>query len=145
MNVWYSESDGAVWNILGNDLPFTIIRDLKLHEPTNMLYAGTFGRSMHSYDLSSLILEINNNQLLASNISVYPNPATSEFKIDHQLNSKGSIQLFDITGKEIKTLFQGDFSESFDNSYSIEDLSTGIYFIHIKTENQSISKKLIIE
>ena len=145
MNVWYSESDGTVWNILGNDLPFTIIRDLKLHEPTNMLYAGTFGRSMHSYDLSSLILGFNNNQLLASEISVYPNPATSEFSIDHHLNSNGSIQLFDLNGKEIKTLFQGNFSESFDNSYSIEELSTGIYFIHIKTENQSISKKLIVQ
>ena len=145
MNVWYSENDGDVWNVLGNDLPFTIIRDLKLYEPTQMLYAGTFGRSMHSYDLSSLILGNNDSQLIASEISIYPNPAQREFKIQHQIFSKGTIKLFDTNGKEIKTLFQGDFTESLDKSFSVEGISSGIYIIKIDAEGQSISKKLMVQ
>ena len=145
MNVWYSENDGVVWDVLGNDLPFTIIRDLKLHEPTNKLYAGTFGRSMHSYDLSNLILGSIENNLSISPISVFPNPARSYFKIYHQINSNGSIKLFNLNGKEIKTLFQGNFSESNTLNYSVEDLSSGVYFITINTGNQSVSKKLIVE
>ena len=145
LNVWYSESDGAVWNILGNDLPLTIIRDLKLHEPTNMLYAGTFGRSMHSYDLNSLILGTNDNQLVASKISLYPNPVQTEFYIDHQITSNGSIKLFDLNAKEIKTLFEGNLTESLNNSYSTEGISSGIYILKIETKGQTISKKLMLK
>ena len=145
MNVWYSENDGVVWDVLGNDLPFTIIRDLKLHEPTNKLYAGTYGRSMHSYDLSNLILGTIENNLSISPISVFPNPAQSYFKIYHQINSNGSINLLNLNGKKIKTLFQGNFSESTTLNYSVEDLASGVYFITINTENQSVSKKLIVE
>jgi len=145
LNVWYSENDGGVWNILGNDLPFTIVRDLKLHEPTHMLYAGTFGRSMHSYDISNIILNTEDHFISTEEITIYPNPAQTEFTIHHNITSEGLIKLYDITGKEIKTLYKGSLEESNNISYSREGLSTGIYFVKIKTGSQSVSKKLVIQ
>ena len=145
LNVWYSENDGGTWNILGNDLPLTIIRDLKLHEPTNMLFAGTFGRSMHNYDLSGIILNTEDNFISSESVILYPNPVQSTFSIKHQITSEGSIKLYNITGKEIKTLFNGNLEESKSISYSREGLATGIYFVKIKTGSQSISKKLVIQ
>jgi len=145
LNIWYSENDGGTWNILGNDLPFTIIRDLKLHEPTNMLYAGTFGRSMHNYDLSGLILNTEDNLISSEAVIIYPNPVESEFTIDHHITSEGVVRLYDITGKEIKTLFQGNLGDSSKMTFSREGISAGIYFVSIHTEAQTISKKLVIQ
>jgi len=145
LNIWYSENDGGTWNILGNDLPLTIIRDLKLHEPTNMLYAGTFGRSMHSYDLSGLILSTEDGIIASEDVRIYPNPVQTEFTINHNISSEGIVRLYDISGKEIKTLYQGNLGDSSKMTFSREGISAGIYFVSIKTEKQSLSKRLIIQ
>ena len=143
LNVWYSENDGVSWDIVGNDLPFTIIRDLKLHEPSNMLYAGTFGRSLHSYDLDNLILGTIENSFQETSIKIYPIPSKTNITIVHNFDSEGAIYLYDITGKKIKSLFNGNLLESQELSFSIEDIPAGIYFVKFETNNRSITKKII--
>ena len=143
LNVWYSENDGVSWDIVGNDLPFTIIRDLKLHEPSNMLFAGTFGRSLHSYDLDNLILGTIENSFQETSIKIYPIPSKTNITIVHNFDSEGAIYLYDITGKKIKSLFNGNLLESQELSFSIEDIPAGIYFVKFETNNRSITKKII--
>ncbi len=145
LNVWYSENDGGTWNILGNELPLTIIRDLKLHEPTNMLYAGTFGRSLHSYNLSGLILGMEDDFIASEDIIIYPNPVQTEFTIDHHISSEGIIKLYDSSGKEIKTLFHGNLGDSSKMTFSREGISAGVYFVSIQDGIQTISKKVLIQ
>jgi photosystem II stability/assembly factor-like uncharacterized protein len=145
LNVWYSANDGASWDILGNDLPFNIVRDLKIHEPTNTLYAGTFGRSMHSYDLGNIVLNSADNVFTSENIRMYPNPARTQFTIAHNLASEGNIKLYDISGKEIKTLFEGDFAKNSELNISTEGIASGLYFIKLQVGSQALTQKLIIQ
>ncbi|WP_026451934.1 T9SS type A sorting domain-containing protein [Aequorivita capsosiphonis] len=144
LNVWYSNDDGASWTILGNNLPFTVVMDLKFHEPTKTLYAGTFGRAMHSYDVGD-ILDVNENELASSSIKVYPNPATSEFTISQSFTSEGTVQLYDMSGKKIKELFHGDFGTNKNISIKTDGIANGFYLIKLNQGKQSITKKLIIK
>ncbi len=144
LNVWYSQNDGASWDILGNDLPLTIIRDLKLHEPTNTLYAGTFGRSMHSYDLSNIVLGTDDNLIALKEIAIYPNPATTQFTVEHTISSEGSISLYDISGKKLRTLFEGNFDTAQQMTFPTSDLTSGIYFVRLQSGNQFVTKKLVV-
>jgi hypothetical protein len=51
----FSSSDnGNTWTILGGGLPRVIIMGLRLHRPTRVLRAGTYGRSMWDLQLSSV-------------------------------------------------------------------------------------------
>jgi len=143
LNVWYSKDDGANWTILGNNLPFTVVMDLKFHEPTQTLYAGTFGRAMHSYDVSD-ILNVGDNELASSTVKIYPNPAISEFTISQNLSSEGTIQLFDISGKKIKELFNGDFGSNKNIKVKTDGLAAGIYLVKVNNGKQSVTKKLIV-
>jgi photosystem II stability/assembly factor-like uncharacterized protein len=145
LNVWYSNTDGANWDILGNDLPLTIIRDLKIHEPTNTLYAGTFGRSMYSYDISNIVLNTIENSFASEDIKIYPIPAHTEFTIAHNLATEGIIKLYDISGKEIQTLFEGDFGKNKEITFSTNGMLAGLYFIKLQTRLQSVTRKLIIK
>jgi len=145
LNVWYSSNDGGSWTILGNNLPLTIIRDLKLHEATSILYAGTFGRSMHQYDLSNYALNVNDMQRTSEMIALYPNPATDQFSIKHALNSEATIGLFDIQGKKIKTLYNGMLNPSEEKTFTISDLHGGIYLVQITTNGNQFTKRLVIE
>lgn len=143
LNVWYSKDDGANWTILGNNLPLTVVMDLKFHEPTQTLYAGTFGRGMHSYDISD-ILSVDNTELTSNSIKIYPNPATSEFTISQNLSAEGTVQLYDISGKKIKNLFNGNFGANKNITVKTDGLAAGIYLVKVNSGKQSVTKKLII-
>lgn len=145
INIWYSEDDGATWDILGNGLPPTIIRDLKYHEPTQTLYAGTFGRSIHQIDLSNLVLSVEEAEEAATaNTQVFPNPVTDQFTIQHTLNGPGSITLYNITGQKVKTLFNGNLETAQNAFYSRDNLTSGIYLLQVKSQDKTVSKKLIV-
>lgn len=75
------------------------------------------------------------------NISVYPNPANDKITISlsEPNNSLGVIKLFDIQGKEL-------FSEKTEsNSFvlSLRQFNSGIYFLEIKKDFNSVTKKII--
>ncbi len=144
LNVWYSKDDGGSWDILGNNLPMTITMDLKFHEPTKTLYAGTFGRSMHSYDVSE-ILGVNENELADNSVTIYPNPAVSKFTISHHFSSEGNINLYDFSGKMIKEVFKGNFGSSKNITVKTDGISAGIYFLKLNSGKQSITKKLVVK
>lgn len=143
LNVWYSKDDGASWTILGNNLPLTVVMDLKFHEPTKTLYAGTFGRAMHKFDVSD-ILSVGENEIASSAVKIYPNPATSEFTISQSLSSEGTVQLFDISGKKIKDLFIGNFGSNKNIKVKTDGLAAGIYLVKVNSGKQSVTKKLIV-
>lgn len=72
-----------------------------------------------------------------SNVKVYPNPSIDYFKIENlgSLNIK-TIELYNVTGKKLKKY-------SFSEIYEINDISSGIYFIKIKTERTETNRKII--
>lgn len=144
LNVWYSKDDGANWTILGNNLPFNVIMDLKFHEPSKTLYAGTYGRGMHRFDLNN-ILSVNENELTENSVKISPNPATSEFTISQNLSSDGNIQLYDTSGKMIKYLFHGNLGSNKNINIKTHGMAAGIYFVKLNSGKQSVTKKLIIK
>jgi photosystem II stability/assembly factor-like uncharacterized protein len=46
VGVYSSTDGGATWLAVGTGLPMVPVMDLRVHEPTNTLYAATFGRGM---------------------------------------------------------------------------------------------------
>jgi len=143
--VWHSENDGANWTILGNDLPTTIIRDLKYHEPTTTLYAGTFGRSIYSIDLSDLVLATEDFNTITTTFEVYPNPAINQITLNQNFIGNGSIILYDRLGREVKQLYQGSLSEVAQFQFNRDDLTSGLYFIQVTAAGQTFTEKLLIQ
>ena len=141
--VWYSKNDGASWDILGNELPLTVIMDLKFHEPTKTLYAGTFGRAMHKFDVSDILGE-EDDVLTSNSIKIFPNPAGSEFSISQNLTSDGTVELFDISGKKLRDLFKGNFQTAKTINLKTDGIAAGVYFVRINSGGQSVTKKLIV-
>lgn len=70
--------------------------------------------------------------------SAYPNPAQNKWNITSTENII-SVQLFDVTGKQISVLQSNDLNAVIDAS----ELSKGLYFATVSTENGSKTIKLI--
>lgn len=85
--------------------------------------------------LSSPSLELENK------ISIYPNPAVNnEATITSEIELK-SIVIFNINGQVIREIKN---PSKVDNSYKINNLSSGFYLIQLTAENAVITKKLIV-
>ncbi len=72
-----------------------------------------------------------------SNLKVYPNPMIDYFKIENLNSIKiKKIELYNISGKKLKEY-------SISEKYDINDLSKGVYFVKIITQQSETNRKLI--
>ena len=82
-------------------------------------------------------------------LSLYPNPSKEQTTISYNLNTAADVELlvYDITGKLVKTLFKekqlkGSHQATFNTTS--EGIYTGIYFVKLTVDNNSIVKKLVV-
>ncbi len=100
----------------------------------------------------SKILEVD-IKLFADDIelSAYPNPFNPVTRIRYSIpefntGSKVTLILFDIMGREIKTLVNEiNDSGKYELEFNGKDLSSGIYLIRLEVNNKILTKKLIIQ
>lgn len=111
---------------------------------------GNTGYAPLYYKRKNLISNVlENNQKEISNIlSVFPDPCRNSTTITWSLNEfPAVVDIFDVTGRRIfrqnisgkesnKIIWKGKDQQG-------KEVKTGIYFIQLKTENQTIANKLI--
>jgi hypothetical protein len=77
----------------------------------------------------------------------YPNPFNPVTLIKYQLPFKSSItiKIFDILGNEVETLVNEEKDVGYYQiSFNASELSSGIYFYTLQTENYLVTKKMIL-
>lgn len=87
-----------------------------------------------------LAFEQNFDEQIFADVNIYPNPSNGNFNIDLN-NSKGinSIEIYSIYGDKV---FETSSSES--KPISVSNLKKGIYLIKVIQNDQTITKKLVI-
>lgn len=82
-----------------------------------------------------------------NNLEIFPNPAQSDFNLSYFAaeESKTEINIIDMNGRIVKTITQ-NFIEG-DNQIRIEtgEIENGVYFIQLKNDQISETKRLIIQ
>jgi hypothetical protein len=99
--------------------------------------------SCNYYTSCSGIKELNN--VITCNIS--PNPATEKTNLEIDLTTEElvSIDLYDVSGRKLKTLFKGKLIPNKNTiSMDLSDFQTGYYFVKVNGENISINQSVII-
>lgn len=90
-----------------------------------------------------LVNNINNHITLYQN---YPNPFNGETTISYSIPQSTfvTIKIYDVLGKEIKTLFQENINSGYHTLvYNSENITSGVYIFQLQTENFSEIKKMI--
>jgi len=87
-------------------------------------------------------------EMIASDkLSVYPNPAQNNFYVDFELVSESNvnISLFGADGKLIKQLTAQKMNGGKHSLVFNPEVKPGLYLVNIVANNQTISKRLIIQ
>jgi hypothetical protein len=71
--------------------------------------------------------------------SVFPNPADQILTIQSKDNTPISIRIFDVSGKLIKS----ESSNATLTNIEVDEFTSGLYFLEIKSENQITQTKFI--
>ena len=91
------------------------------------------------YDGNSSMSEvrvIHFNQSENTNWNIYPNPATNELHIETTSSEKLTVQVFDITSKQLLESYSFNTSINMNTS----SLNEGMYFVRITNNNGMVVK-----
>lgn len=86
----------------------------------------------------TLAVTVGLNEMLQRTL-IYPNPASNFVKI--QSEGVQSIEIYNVMGK---LMFSGEMYEGA-IQVDLSDLSSGVYLINLKTENETFISKLVVE
>ncbi len=88
---------------------------------------------------------LGNNQFVASNFSIAPNPNRGTFSIQlKEQTDKFSVLILDSLGRVV---YDNEFNQTVDLSQTIQlnNALTGIYFVTIESNGETVTKKIIVE
>ena len=132
----------------GNDVsvlvktgPLTIPFDDSLIISFAFVFSKNYYQLISNYQKAlNIFNDINNHYTLLPSPIIYPNPANEVINIEFYDNN-ATMSIYDERGALVLSKKLIDNIEKI----SIKDLSPGIYFIKIKTENQEWEMKLSIQ
>ena len=87
------------------------------------------------------------NRAMTFGVKVYPNPTKSLSVIRYSLpaEAKVSLQLYDISGRLVKTLVDEDKKPGiYKVNLNTKTLSAGVYFLSLQTQNKRLIERLVV-
>ncbi|MFZ0456372.1 MAG: T9SS type A sorting domain-containing protein [Ignavibacteriaceae bacterium] len=148
-----SAPSGTVYDPEGDGIPLT---SLGVHEHWDDPADKEYSRNLKTGDGIELI-GLNNALTSVKDIKNpsafflyqnYPNPfnPSTTIKFDLQKADNISLNIFDITGRLVDVIINDEIrhSGSYEVKYNAGDLASGVYFIVLKTNNYTSSKKIVL-
>ncbi len=139
LGVYYKDDTLTTWTAFETGLPNVQVADLEINLIDNNITAATFGRGVWR---SPLPVTLASAEFEHNNFVIYPNPSADIFNIKIGDIQPQSLEVTDISGKNI--ISKKDFDNS-GNEIQIDmsNVSKGVYFIKIATADKSVVKKII--
>ncbi len=90
---------------------------------------------------------VKENKGTASNVSLYPNPASGLANVIFNLSSAGkvTVKIYNVVGQEVNTFEKELPSGTNTLAVNLADYKPGIYFVKSTIQGKDITKKLIIQ
>lgn len=92
-------------------------------------------------DISSQILDVEEYSKSLVSLEAYPNPTSDHISLKIQNQLIKSVKVYSIFGEEVQSLRTIDTNTI--ESINLQNLSTGMYLIEIKTDIDTFTKKII--
>jgi len=157
--MFLTEDGGQYWVSISKGLANVPVVALKIHNPTRILVAGTYGLSAYKINLDDLTVGIDDSPTSSTELNklkVHPNPVNFSVgnfvSINVELNQTGNIKIhiLDVNGRLITTLVDerldagGHTYQWNGTSESGTDITPGVYFCKMVIDSEVVTKKIIV-
>ena len=140
VGVFGSGTEGSIWEVVGSNLPSVVVNDMHIHEASQFLYIGTYGRSSYKIDLSGVALGVS-EETINTAVQLAPNPASDYIEITWPKSFLvRAITIYDVLGK---TIVEASALEIKNGHLDIAHVRAGHYYVEITDGTKRITKKLL--
>jgi len=139
--VWMAEASNSIGN--------TDVEMMDARLADNIIAVATYGSGIYTCSIDQ-ITGIKNPENQAPSLSLsqnFPNPVsgTTNFSFSLPANEFASLKIYDIQGKEIKVLAQGNMQIGrHSQNANLATLEPGTYFYRLQTNDGAITKKMLV-
>ncbi len=120
--------------------------DLSAYANTNSVirFVNVAGYSNSTFidniNVAGSVLSVNNEQL-NNELSLFPNPTNGNFTVRLKSMYLNTVKIFDIYGKQIRNIDIKNNQRI--ANINIDNLSTGVYFVSVESENLKAYRKIV--
>lgn len=148
-SVWVVASDGGVyvtqnsgqnWRRVGSNMPMVAVYDVEWDQNVTQLVAGTFGRSLMTFPVDSLIEEeviVGQPEPAFAQLRAYPNPATRYLA----LSGGPENAEYEVINVQGQTLLRGAHNQK--SRIDVASLSEGVYFVKLTSDTGTAVERFI--
>lgn len=130
--VFVSEDDGATWNVLGSGMPTVTISALDINFDEQKLVAGTFGRSLWTYDISWTLTNVGLEEAEADIKNwIYPNPVKDYLEVRKGVST---LEILTLDGRLVMSRENVSAGDKID----ITSLRNGYYLVRLDGASMKI-------
>ena len=131
---------GITWNMEASGLTTVFLRGVQFTSPTNGYLVGNKKTLLKYTEVSGI-----GENVEALRLDIYPNPAEDKFKVQSQKFKveNATIEIYDLNGRKLLEKHFPAGNETME--VDVSGLESGFYFVQLQFENQTITKKLIIQ
>jgi hypothetical protein len=148
--VYATMNSGNHWERLGSGMPVYTVLDIDYDSVNHKLLAGTYARSLLSYDVDSMLYvapqDTTVDTTFVSEIEndlykVYPIPANDYLNVIlKNTNTNSVVSLLNSEGK----LLQSFLVKNYSTKINVSEYASGIYYIAIKRNDKQVVKKIVV-
>ena len=125
---------GYTWSVVSN-IPNIYNPNALFLSNNNLFFIGTCGNGIYKSD--SIVFTSINNRNNNLSFEIFPNPASKYLQVIAPQKSK--IEILNIEGEIIETFYNNEQETTID----LRSLSSGVYFIKVKTDKEFTVKKFV--
>jgi photosystem II stability/assembly factor-like uncharacterized protein len=153
VGVYYTPDLGATWLPLGTGLPRAPVLDLDFHQPTRMLAAGTYGRSIFTITAPDVTTPVDDLPAVAAvSLAAAPNPFNPATALRFTLDAPSpvTLEVYDVRGARLATVLQQDLpAGAHEVRWDATDgagrpLGSGLYLARLRTDHGVATAKLML-
>jgi len=114
---------------------------------TDVLWMGDSFTYTTSAELAHGMIVDVPETIIADNITIYPNPVTQTANIEFVLSNETNMEIavLDMLGKNVMYLYEGIMNTGHHKiQFDASSLAQGIYFVKLQSNNEIITKKIMI-
>lgn len=149
--IFITTNEGISWDTAGTQAGLPVLSDMyKLLIVNDTLYLAA-SNGVYKRNLSEIITGVTQtSSLIPESFSLYqnyPNPfnPSTTIRFDLPVKDLVSLKIYDITGREIKSLLNGSLSPGiYSVLFDASDLSSGVYFYMLRTSSFTKTMKMTL-
>jgi hypothetical protein len=128
--------NAMVWTFNGNNWPEYLLPTSIWDSPSGIMRPSIYAKiTCDNCSMGSI------TEMAKKNVTISPNPATSNFTVDLGATGKSNVEMFNLVGQKVYSNSTNDSSIT----VNVSDLKSGVYMLKISQNGQVYTSKVVVK